>query len=222
MVHPRPTPRPVLFDLDGTLIDTIELLLTSVRHAFRDRTDRAPTTEQWIAGIGTPLASQLRPWAADDAELAALSDSYRSFQRVHHDRLTRCYDDALATVRRLHERGHPMAVVTSKPAELAHRSVSYVGLAPYLPVIVGVNSTARNKPHPEPVLFALERLGVPAASAVFVGDSPHDIAAGNAAGVATIAALWGPFTREQLAAASPTYFLDRIAGLPALLDRMRR
>jgi len=220
MPRATPTPRPVLFDLDGTLLDTIELLLTSVRHAFRDRTDRVPTTEEWVAGIGTPLASQLRPWAADDAELAALSDSYRSFQLMHHDRLTRCYDGALATVRTLHERGHPMAVVTSKPDTLAQRSVSYVGLAPYLPVIVGVNSTARNKPHPEPVLFALERLGVPAASAVFVGDSPHDIAAGNAAGVTTIAALWGPFSRATLAAAGPAYFLDRIGGLPELLDRI--
>ena len=211
-------PRPVLFDLDGTLIDTIELLLSSVRHAFRDRPDRAPTTDQWVAGIGTPLAAQLRPYAADDAELAALTDAYRTYQRQHHDRLTRCYDDALATVRALHDRGHPMAIVTSKNDDIAHRSVAHVGLDPYLPLIVGVGSTARHKPDPEPVRFALERLGVPAARAVFVGDSPHDIAAGNAAGVTTIAALWGPFSRAQLAVASPSYFLDRIGGLPTLLD----
>lgn len=215
----KPTPRAVLFDLDGTLIDTIELLLTSVRHAFRDRPDRAPTTEEWVAGIGTPLAAQLRPYAADDAEFAALTDAYRSYQRLHHDRLTRCYNDALATVRTLHERGHPMAIVTSKNDDIAHRSVAHVGLGPYLPLIVGVGSTTRHKPNPEPVLFALEKLGVPASTAVFVGDSPHDVAAGNAAGVTTIAALWGPFSREQLAAASPDHFLDRIADLPALLDR---
>jgi pyrophosphatase PpaX len=213
-------PRPVLFDLDGTLIDTIELLLTSVQHAFRDRPERAPTTEQWVAGIGTPLAAQLRPYAADDAEFAALTDAYRSYQRLHHDRLTRCYDDAVATVRTLHERGHPMAIVTSKNDDIAQRSVAHVGLDRYLPLIVGVGSTARHKPDPEPVRFALERLGVPATTAVFVGDSPHDIAAGNAAGVITIAALWGPFTRATLSASRPGYFLDRIGGLPALLDSL--
>ena len=68
MPRPAPTARPVLFDLDGTLIDTIELLLNSVQYAFRDRPDRAPTREDWVAGIGTPLASQLRVYAADNAE----------------------------------------------------------------------------------------------------------------------------------------------------------
>jgi pyrophosphatase PpaX len=220
MTRPAPTARPILFDLDGTLIDTVELLLNSVQYAFRDRPDRAPTREDWVAGIGTPLATQLRVYAADDAELATLTEGYRAYQRLHHDRLTRPYAEAVATVRALHERGHPMAVVTSKADDLAHRSVAHVGLGPYLPVIIGVNSTTRHKPDPEPVRFALERLGAPAAGAVFVGDSPHDIAAGNAAGVTTIAALWGPFSREQLAAASPTHFLDRIGGLPGLLDRL--
>jgi pyrophosphatase PpaX len=214
------TPRAILFDLDGTLVDTIELLLSSMRHAFRYRPDRAPTTEEWIAGIGTPLANQLSVYAADDAELTELTDGYRSYQILHHDRLTRPYDDAVRVVQDLHRRGHPMAVVTSKANAIARRTIEYVGLDRYLPVIVGVDSTKKHKPDPEPVLFALEQLDAPRETGVFVGDSPHDVAAGNAAGVTTVGALWGPFPREALVAASPTYLLDGIQGLPGLLDSL--
>ena len=99
-------------------------------------------------------------------KLAVLTEGYRAYQRLHHDRLTRPYADAVATVRTLHKSvGHPMAVVTSKADDLAHRSVAHVGLGPYLPVIIGVNSTTRHKPDPEPVRVALERLGTPAAGA---------------------------------------------------------
>jgi pyrophosphatase PpaX len=215
-----PSPRrAVLFDLDGTLVDTIDLLLESVRHAFEGRAG-APSTTDWIAGIGTPLADQLRPYASDEADLQSLTDRYRRYQRAHHDRGTYCYDDVVSTVRRLSERGHPMAIVTSKANDIALRTVTHVGLAPYFPVIVGVESTTRHKPDPEPVRVALEALGARAPDAVFVGDSPHDVRSGNAAGVTTIGALWGPFSRAQLESVHPAHVLERIAGLPALLDSL--
>src|SRR5512133_441444 len=192
-------PIALLFDLDGTLVDTIELLLSSVRHAFAERAARrpgglAPSDAEWIAGIGTPLRAQLSAYARDDADLAALVDSYRAYQREHHDRLTRCYDGIVDVVRALKARGHPTAIVTSKADDIAHRTLAHVGLAPLMDVVVGVDATTRHKPDPEPVLFALDRLGgYSPTEALFVGDSPHDVRAGNAAGVATVAALWGPF-----------------------------
>jgi pyrophosphatase PpaX len=219
----RMSPSPklaVLFDLDGTLLDTIELLLNSVRHAFRDRTGRVPTTEEWIAGIGTPLASQLRVYATDEADLTALIEGYRDYQRAHHDELTRAYDDVLATVAALHAEGHRMAVVTSKANDIATRSLAFVGLDRYIEVMVGYDSTTSHKPNPAPVAHALAALGVPPAAAVFVGDSPHDMLAGNAAGVITVGALWGPFSRAALMGAAPRYTLDRIRDLPVLLDRL--
>src|SRR5919112_789385 len=88
--HARALPA-VLFDLDGTLIDSIELLLSSTRHAFEGRA-RAPTTEEWVRGIGTPLVDQLRQFADTEEDIAHLLGRYRSYQHEHHDRLTRCYD----------------------------------------------------------------------------------------------------------------------------------
>lgn len=216
-----PPSRPaVLFDLDGTLLDTIELLLSSVRHTFRNRTGRVPTTEEWIAGIGTPLTTQMRVYADDERDLATLIEGYRDYQRAHHDALTRAYDDALETVATLHARGHRMAVVTSKANDIATRSIAFVGLDPYIEVLVGYDSTTVHKPNPAPVAHALAALGVPPDDAVFVGDSPHDMLAGNAAGVITVGALWGPFPRAALLGAAPRYTLDRIRDLPALLDRL--
>jgi pyrophosphatase PpaX len=210
----------VLFDLDGTLLDTIELLLSSVRWAFRDRPGRVPTTEEWIAGIGTPLATQMRVYATDERDLATLIEGYRSYQRQHHDRLTRAYADAIETVAGLHRTGYRMGVVTSKASDIANRSLSFVGLDQYLDVVVGFDSTEHHKPDPEPVSYALEALHVRPAEAVFVGDSPHDMYAGNAAGVTTVGALWGPFPRSALVPASPRFYLDRISDLPSLLERL--
>jgi pyrophosphatase PpaX len=208
----------ILFDLDGTLIDTIELILSSARHAFEEWPVR-PTDEEWVRGIGTPLVQQLRAYAANDDQLALLLARYRRYQNEHHDRLTRCYDDVPDVISALADRGHQMAVVTSKASPIAHQSLAFVGLDHFFPVVVGYDDTARHKPDPEPVRVALSRLGVSPDDAVFVGDSPHDILAGNGADVMTIAALWGPFDRETLADARPDHFIECMAELPGVLNR---
>ncbi len=103
---------------------------------------------------------------------------------------------------------------------MAIRTVEYVGLAPYFAVVVGQESTTRHKPDPEPVLYALKQLQAPVSGAAFVGDSPHDIRAGNAAGVITVGAVWGFYSRTVLEAAQPTHLLEHISSLPALLDSL--
>jgi pyrophosphatase PpaX len=120
-------------------------------------------------------------------------------------------------VRTVKERGHPVAVVTGKLGEPAARTLGFVGLAPYVDALVGSDSCPRHKPDPQPVLLALERLGRGPGEALFLGDSPVDVQAGNAAGVTSVAALWGACTREALLAASPRHLLESVAGLPRLV-----
>lgn len=213
-------PLAVLFDLDGTLIDSIELILNSAKHAFRDRVGHVPSDAEWLTGVGIPLATMFRRYARDDAEIEALVAKYREYQLANHDRLVRCYDLVVDTVNALRASGNPLAVVTSKTAWLAKRGLDHVGLGAHFDVIVGCDSCERSKPDPQPVLFALEQLDYGPEDAVFVGDSVHDIVAGNAAGVLTIAALWGPFTREDLVASRPAHYLSRIADLPRLLGEI--
>lgn len=217
------TARPLatLFDLDGTLIDSIELILNSAKHAFTGRSGHVPDEAEWLSGVGIPLATMFRRYARDEDDVGALIAKYREYQLEHHDRLTRCYDQVVETVDFLRAAGHPCAIVTSKTGWLAKRGLDHVGLGQHFDVIVGCDSCERHKPEPEPVLMALDRLGYEPGNAVFVGDSVHDMLAGNAAGVTTIAALWGPFSREDLAASNPGYYLDRIADLPTLLSAIQ-
>lgn len=218
-VGPRSTGRAaILFDLDGTLIDSIELILSSMRVAFEKRGRDAPSNEEWLTGVGIPLPTMFRRYCQSEEEVAEFIAVYREHQMANHDRLVVPYEEVVSTVGLLRGRGHQLAVVTSKSDALARRGLEHVGLFEYFDDVIGYDSCARHKPHPEPVLTALDRLGQSPGNAYFVGDSVHDIEAGNAAGVATVAALWGPFSREQLAPARPTHFLTRISDLPALLD----
>lgn len=215
----RRTARPaaVLFDLDGTLIDSIELILGSMRHAF-SRCDRTvPSDDEWLTGVGIPLRTMFHRYAASDVEIDELIAAYREHQLANHDSLVRCYDEVPETLGALALAGHPLAVVTSKGDMLAKRGLELVGIASHFETIISCDSCTRHKPHPEPVLTALERLGYEPEEALFVGDSVHDIEAGNAAGVETVAALWGPFTREQLAVARPDRFIERIGELVQVL-----
>jgi pyrophosphatase PpaX len=212
-------PFAVLFDLDGTLIDSIALLLASMKHTFQGRS-RKPTDAEWIEGLGTPLPKQLTPYVESDEDRERLVNRYRTFQHENHDRLMSHYSGVIDTLALLYQRGHPLGVVTSKGNMMMERGLKFIGADDYIEVAIGYDSVHIHKPDPFPVRAALEKLEYQASEAVFVGDSPHDINSGNDAGVITIAALWGPFRRDQLEPHNPTYFLDDIKDLPALLDRI--
>lgn len=211
--------RALLFDLDGTLIDSIELILGSMRHAFRGR-EACPSDQEWSARIGTPLRACFGEWARDEADLATLLAGYREYQLANHDRLVSAYIGVAETLTALRAAGHRTALVTSKSEELALRALRHTALEGHIDVLVGLESSTRHKPDPEPVIVALSRLGVMPRDAIFLGDSPFDIQAGNAAGVHTIAALWGPFTRPDLEPSRPGHFLERIEDLPGVLERL--
>lgn len=214
-------PLALLFDLDGTLIDSIGLLLECMEATFVGRT-RRPTTAQWTAGIGTPLRTQLAEWCDSPEEVAAMVERYRAHQDLHLERLTSLFPDVRETLQWARSAGHATAIVTSKGRGMTARSLQHVGIADAFDTIVTYEETERHKPMPDPVWLALERLGMDASRAVFVGDSPHDMGSGRAAGVRTAAALWGPFTRAELAGSNPTWWLDRMGDLPGIVTGFDR
>lgn len=213
----------LLFDLDGTLVDSIELILNSVRHAFVGFAGQAPTDDEWRATIGRPLQAVLREYAQnDEAEAARLLGRYREYQLANHDRLLRAYDGVVAMLRTLAEAGHPMAVVTSKSDSLARRALELVGVDDLFPVLVGCDTCVNHKPHPEPVERALVLLGVPPSDSVFVGDSPHDVESGRAAHVYTVGVTWGAFAPEQMETCGADVVIHDIAELPGVVARFTR
>ena len=205
-----------LFDLDGTLIDSIPLIMESFRHTMRTHLGAVPDDAGWRAGFGTPLRPQLRKFARDDDHASRMVDTYRAYTDAHHDRLLRSYDGIDAALATLRDAGARLAVVTSKTHALARRGLLRCGLNEYFGVLVGADDVLEHKPHPAPVLAALERLSADPQDAAFIGDSPHDIEAGRAAGVQTAAALWGPFRREALASAVPHHWLTEPACIAVL------
>lgn len=210
-------PTALLFDLDGTLVDTIELIMQSMEFAFADFDGPRPSRELWLEGLGIPLRTQLAAHARTAEQLEWMIARYRLFQGEHHDHMTLLYPGVREVLAELRAAGHPMAIVTSKFHAGAVKALTHVACIEHFDAIIGGDSAEFAKPHPEPVRLALRRLGREPDNAIMIGDSPHDIRAGNAAGVQTAAVLWGPFTRAQLRAAEPTYWLESISELPALV-----
>ncbi len=211
------TPRTaVLLDLDGTLVDTVPFILACVRHTFAEY-GAGPSDAEWTAGIGTPLGIQLAQFARRPEDVPALLERYRVYWNAHHDASTRTFPGARETVAALAADGHPLAVVTAKTVHGAVRTLEHTGLLPFMGAVIGADSCARCKPHPEPVLLALERLGGAPARAVLLGDSCHDLAAARAAGVLALGAAWGVSTPETLREAGAGRVLSDIRELPRVL-----
>jgi pyrophosphatase PpaX len=197
----------VLYDFDGTLADSTELILRCYRHTMETHLGEIPPEEEWLSGFGMTLESQIARFARTEAEYGAMLESYRGHQRACHDDLLKPFPGVVETVDALRSVGVQLAIVTSKHRESVLRGMGLCGLLERIRVVVTPEDVRNAKPHPEPVLRALEQLGVRPEAALFVGDSPHDVAAGRAAGTDTAGVLWGPFPRSALEAARPTHLL---------------
>jgi pyrophosphatase PpaX len=207
--------RAVLFDLDGTLADTVELILRSFRHTMVEHLGEAPPDALFLETIGKPLPVQLRAFAHDDGQWEAMRRTYVTFQRTIHDQMVRPFPGALTVVEELRARDVRVGIVTSKAQGIARRTLEVCGLWDVMEIVVGGDQVERGKPHPDPVHMAMDGLGVGHApeQVLFVGDTPHDLRAGRAAGTKTAAVGWGPLDRRVLRAESPDFFLDRMEDL---------
>ena len=198
-----------LFDLDGTLIDSLELIRRSLVHTLASHGLPALTRAEWLDGLGTPLVAQFRRYTDDPRQLDALVRTYRTWNLAHHDALVRPYDGVRAALESLKDSGGRLGVVTSKQRASARRGLERCGLADLFEVLVGADDVDQGKPAPDPVLLALERLGARAERAIYVGDAPHDITAGRAAGTRTAAVLWGSLSRAELEPHQPDSWIDQ-------------
>lgn len=207
----------VLFDLDGTLADTVPLILACFRHTMTVHRGAPLPDELWLRHVGRPLRDSMLDFSETAEEADAMRRTYLGFQREAHDGMVRPFPGVAELVETLGRSGIPMGVVTSKTREMALRTLAVCGLRDGFPVVVTADDVARGKPNPEPVLRALRELGIhPGRRVVFVGDSPHDVVAGRAAGVQTAAVTWGAAPEESLEAEAPDHMVRRIGGLLAL------
>jgi pyrophosphatase PpaX len=138
---------------------------------------------------------------------------YRSYNVANHDLLARPFEGTGEVLVELRRRGYLLAVVTSKSRELGLRGLRLCSLDGLIDSAVFLEDTDVHKPHPGPILAALQRLSEPSSAAAYVGDSRHDIVAARAAGVRTVAAVWGPAPRSELEREQPDFIAESITDL---------
>jgi pyrophosphatase PpaX len=192
----------VLFDLDGTVIDSGAIILASMRHAVTEVLGAAPPDEELMAAVGGPgLEAQMRALAPDRVE--ELVTVYRAHNEPLHDSLVCCpgMDDVLV---RLKDEGRRLGIVTAKRRETVELAFATVPLGHLFDTVVGGDETKRHKPDPEPLLLALERLDATPDEAVYVGDAPFDVRAAKTADMHAVAVTWGGIhTRERVEQEEP-------------------
>lgn len=201
-------PRALLLDLDGTVLDTIELILFSYRHTIEAHCGHAVDDDAFRDDLGTPLRAVLERFAPDPGDVSAMVDTYRAHNAIHHDAMVSAYDGVTDVVDTARAAGMRLGVVTNKSRNAALKGLEVTGLAEHFATVITIDDVDHGKPHPEGIIRALAALDIRPVDAAFVGDSPHDVAAGRASGVRTAGALWGPFGRNALEAAGAATLLD--------------
>lgn len=219
-------PRVILFDFDGTLVNTTPLILRSFRATWEKVFGFTLDDARYINTFGTLLHTALRGLTeqcinegricvVDDltAKADELLRTYREFNLGWHDDLIEAFAGIDEVLRELKARGYGLGIVSSKMRFGVERGLNRFAMAEWFDVIITADDVANHKPHPEPLLRALEQFDAAPHEAVYVGDSIHDIAAGRAANIATVAAAWGPFPRTELEELKPDYLLDEPSQL---------
>lgn len=195
----------IVFDLDGTLIDSIPLISLSFEHTF-DRLGIPWGQGEVLNTIGLPLRDVAKHYAPDNAE--EFLSIYAEFQVKTQEKLLKPFPEAKKTLSRMQEKGYRTGIVTSKRRKATRESLSITGLDKYLEVVVAVEDAGRPKPNPDSLLSALEQLDTPPAKSVYIGDSIYDIITGKNAGAATIGVTWGIAVKDDLKKQQPDFLVD--------------
>lgn len=191
-----------VFDLDGTLADTINLIVESYQHAFRTILGHEEDPDVIRSWIGRPLIGAFRDHSPEQAD--ELYATYLKWNADNTERLIRGYDGVVGVLGDLRTAGVHVGVATSKRRESAQQAMDILGISEHVDVLVAMEDTERHKPDPTPLLLALDRMGRGSNDAVYVGDAVVDVLAGKAAGMDTVAVTWGAGQPEALHGVRPT------------------
>lgn len=208
----------VMFDLDGTLADTNELIFQSFRHTFRTHGIDHISDEEIYSFFGEPLLTTMKRYAPDRAE--QLTATYHAFNVLHHDEMIRHFPLVRETLGQLSDMGLVLGIVTSKRGVVAQKSLDALELSGYFKAIVTPELTERHKPEPDPVLCGAKLLGVAPEQAIMVGDSPYDLLAGRAAGCLTCGVEYTKLDINILHHASPDFMIAEVPQLISIIEKL--
>lgn len=200
----------VLFDMDGTLIDTNALIHESFVHTF-NHYGLTFTDEEILTFNGPPL---YETFMNINPELAGeMVDTYRAHNIANHDKYVKVFPTVVETLERLKESNIKMAVVSAKMRQGVELGLEMTNLRQYFDSIVSVDDVTKPKPHPEPVMKAMEQLGGNKETSLMVGDNSHDIESGNKAGLKTVGVKWSSKGENFLKQYDPTFMIDEMRDI---------
>ncbi|MEK4998604.1 MULTISPECIES: pyrophosphatase PpaX [Paenibacillus] len=209
----------VLFDLDGTIVDTNELIISSFMYALKDNGLAPLTREEIIPHMGTTLQQQMRVFSGLEDVNGTLEKSYRSYNNEHHDELVRSFPLVKETIEELSRRGIKLGIVTTKIRPTTIKTLERFDLLKYMDTIVTVNDVTEPKPHPEPVLTAVHNLGVDPRKTLMIGDSAVDIQSAKAAGVYAAGVSWSLKGEDMLRKYDPDFIIHNMKDIIEIMER---
>ncbi|MFK8795614.1 pyrophosphatase PpaX [Planococcus plakortidis] len=201
----------LLFDFDGTLLDTNELIIQTFLSVLGEHFPGEYGREDVLHFIGPSLEQTFMEIAP--GRVNELSDQYRRLNRTLHDELVSEYDGVAETLRTLKSRGLKMAIVSTKREETILHGLKLMGVHDVFDVLVALDHVQNPKPHPEPLELALRLLEADQQEALMIGDNSHDIEGGKNAGVRTAGVAWTAKGEEFLASFEPDFMLQHISDL---------
>jgi pyrophosphatase PpaX len=209
----------VLFDLDGTLLDTNELIINSFLHTLQNFYPERPfVREEIIARMGEPLLDIFQEYEADPIKVEEMIAVYREFNIRTHDEIVVAFPHVLEVVKKLDSKGVKLGIVTTKQRITVEMGLQLCDLSPYIQSVVTIQDVENPKPHPEPVLKAMAELGAMAETTLMVGDSFTDIESAKRAGIDSAGVAWSLKGEEYLRTYSPTYILQDMRELLTILE----
>jgi pyrophosphatase PpaX len=206
--------RTMLFDLDGTILDTNELIITSFVESLKGIVPAGFGRDHIIPSMGQPLIDQLKLFSGLD-EVDHLVSAYREINLRLHDEYVKPFEQVKEVLEQLHRNGIKLGVVTTKMRLTTEKGLKFVGIFDYMDAIVTIDDVVNAKPHPEPVLKAMELLGADPATTLMLGDSTVDIKSAVAAGAAAVGVAWSLKGGQILREAGADYVIDDMRELLA-------
>ena len=212
----------ILFDLDGTLVDTYRLIAASQAYATKAVLGKDIPEEVLMSTVGLPLETQMADHCGGDPQVVEeLCQVYREHNARVHDQLIEAFPLVNEVLQELSCEGYVLGVVTSKRSEVALRALDLFDMTKFMSCVIGARECPLHKPDPGPVLMGVQRLGLDPSQCAYVGDSPFDIQAANSADCLSVAATWGMFDEEALLKQGPQCVCSTMAEFGTLFSKKR-
>lgn len=207
----------ILFDYDGTIADTAEIVWKSFGETVSQFTGHNVTMEEFIEVFGKPLSEMMSFYSKDRTE--EMMSYYREYFTLHQDRLIKPFPGVTETIIKLKEMGVKTAIVSSRTKSGVEYGLDMFGIKNHIDLVIGLDDTKNNKPHPEPIFKAINLLDAKVEQTLMVGDSPHDIIAAKESGVKSCVVAWTLFNKEKMYGLGPDYI---ISDMNELIDIIKK